>query len=311
MKLSPRFRSLAFAAISVATAVSAQAQSTAVAYAPPARSTPLGSTVVDWDSLRFRASPVGLYCAVFDAPTPAFEKFELHVTTLKPGMASHTPHHHPWEEMLLVKEGQLEVSINGRKEQAGPGALIFIASNDAHNMTNVGDSPATYYVINFVTGAVHTVRAQPAAEWAPPAMLTSRVVDCDSIPDPPKGGHREVLDSPTVTFLRLESHISTLKPGANTTPRNRDPGDELFIVKSGVLEATLNGVASRVGPGSFFYVAPNDERTMTNVGTVPCSYQVIKVVSDKSPQNPGAAGGPTSPEGPRSEPRAPASVLFR
>jgi quercetin dioxygenase-like cupin family protein len=244
--------------------------------------------VVGWDSLRFKASPVGLYCAVFDEPTQALEKIEVHITTLNPGMASHTPHHHPWEEMLLVKEGRLEISLNGKKEPAGPGSLVFIASHDVHNVTNVGDKPATYYVINFVTAAVHTVRDQPAAEWAPPAMLTSRVVDCDSIPDPPKGGHREVLDSPTLTFLRLESHISTLKPGASTTPRNRDPGDELFIVKSGVLEVTLNGVSSRIGPGSFYYVAPNDERTMRNIGTGPCSYQVIKVVSDKGPQKPAA-----------------------
>lgn len=286
MKRLPRFLSLV--AVAAMAALPAKAQPTSVAYAPPARSTPLGSTVVDWDSLRFRVSPVGLYCAVFDEPTPALEKIEVHVTTLNPGMASHTPHHHPWEEMLLVKEGQLEVSINGKKESAGPGALVFIASHDVHNVTNVGDKPATYYVINFVTAAVHTVRVQPAAEWAPPGMLSSRVVDCDSIPDPPKGGHREVFDSPTATFLRLESHISTLKAGASTTPRNRDPGDELFIVKSGVLEATLNGIASRVGEGSLFYVAPNDERTMRNIGSGPCSYQVIKVVSDKSPQKPGA-----------------------
>jgi XRE family transcriptional regulator, regulator of sulfur utilization len=279
---------LSLVAVSAVAADPAAPQPTSVAYAPPARSVPLGSTVVAWDSLRFRASPVGLYCAVFDEPTPTLEKIEVHVTTLNPGMASHTPHHHPWEEMLLVKEGSLEMSINGKKEPAGPGFLVFLASHDVHNITNVGDKPATYYVINFVTAAVHTVRDQPASEWAPPGMLSSRVVDCDSIPDPPKGGHREVLDSPTLTFLRLESHISTLKPGASTTPRNRDPGDELFVVKSGEVEATLNGIASRVGPGSFFYVAPNDERTMRNLGTGPCSYQVFKVVSDRSPQKPGA-----------------------
>jgi hypothetical protein len=39
--------------------------------------------------------------------------------------------------------------------------------------------------------------------------------------------------------------------------------------------------------GSFYYVAPNDERTMKNIGTEPCSYQVIKVVSDKSPKQGG------------------------
>jgi quercetin dioxygenase-like cupin family protein len=264
------------------------AQSTSPAYTPPARSTPLGSTVVDWNSLRFKASPVGLYCGVFDEPTPSFEKLEVHITTLNPGMASHSPHHHPWEEMLLIKEGQVEMSLNGMKERAGPGALIFIASHDVHNVTNVGDKPATYFVINFCTGAVHTVRDQPASEWAPPGMLHSSVIDCDSIPTPPKGSHREVLDSPTLTFQRLESHLSMLSPGAQTTPRNRDPGDELFIVKSGELEVTLNGISSRIGPGSFYYVAPNDERTMKNIGTGPCSYQVIKVMSDRSPQKPGA-----------------------
>jgi quercetin dioxygenase-like cupin family protein len=288
MKRTPRVLPFILAVLSAMAPTYALAQPTSVPLTPPARSAPLGSTVVAWDSLRFKASPVGLFCAIFDDPTPTLDKLEVHVTTLNPGLASHTPHQHPWEEIFLIKEGQVEMSINGRKERAGPGALVFIASHDPHNITNVGAAPATYYVIDFCTDAVHTVRDQPAAEWAPPGMLSSRVIDCDSIPDPPNGGHREVLDSPTPTFQRLESHVSTLAPGASTTPRSRDPGDELFIVKSGALEATLNGTASRIGAGSLFYVAPNDERTMRNMGSVPCSYQVIKVVSARSPQKPGA-----------------------
>jgi len=287
MKRLPPLLPLVFASLSAIAAVSMTAQPVSVAYAPPSRSIPLGSTFVDWNSLRFRATPVGLYCAVFDEPTATLEKIEVHVTTLFPGMASHSPHHHPWEEILLIKEGQVEVSINGNRQAAGPGAFVFIASHDVHNVTNVADKPATYYVINFCTDAVRTARDRPAAEWAPAGTLSSRVVDCDSVPAPPKGSHRTVVDSPTVTFVRLESHISALAPGASTRPRSRDPGDELFIVKSGILEATLNGVACRLGAGSFYYVAPNDERTMRNIGTEPCSYQVIKVVSEKSPQSSG------------------------
>jgi len=254
-------------------------------YSPPARSIPLGSSFVDWDALAFRPSPVGLYCAIFDDPTPTLEKLEVHVTRLRPGMASHTPHHHPWEEMLLIKEGQVEVSINGKKVGAGPGALIFLASNDAHNLTNVGGSLATYYVINFCTEAVHTVRDQPAAEWAPPGMLASSVVDCDQLPETPMkiGFHRSVVDSPTLTFPRFESHITTLMPGNGTAPRNRVPDDELFVVKSGTVEVTLNGATRRLGAGSLFYVAPNDERTMVNVGRDPCSYQVIRIQSKGTP----------------------------
>lgn len=261
------------------------AQPAAVKYSPPARSVPIGSTFVDWDKLSFRPGPVGLYCSIFDEPTPALDKMEVHVTMLRPGMSSHTPHHHPWEEILLIKDGQVEISINGRKQGAGPGALVFFASNDAHNLTNVGSTLATYYVINFCTAAVHTVRDQPAAEWAPSGMLSSRVVDCDHLPRTPTktGFHNTAFDSPTVTFLRLESHVTMLNPGESTTPRNRDPGDEIFVVKSGAVEATLNGNSHVAKAGSLFYVAPNDERTMRNPGRDSCSYQVIKVISDKTP----------------------------
>jgi quercetin dioxygenase-like cupin family protein len=264
-----------------------RAQAVSATYSPPTSSIPLTSTFVDWDSLKFKSTPVGLYCGVFDNPTSTLEKMEVHVTTLFPGMSSHSPHHHPWEEIFLIKEGQLEVLINGRKQTAGPGAMAFIASHDVHHVTNTSDKPATYYVITFCTDAVHTVRDQPAAQWAPAGTLSSQVFDCDSMPPPAGGGHKTIFDSPTLAFLELESHVSTLKPGAGTRPGNRDPGDELFIVKSGVLEVTLNGISSRMSAGSFYYVAPNDERTMKNIGTQPCSYQVIKVVSERSPSLPG------------------------
>ena len=64
--------------------------------------------------------------------------------------------------MLLIKEGTLQPTINGVKQQpAGPGSLIFFASHDVHNATNVGDKPTTYYVINYYTAAAAN-GAQPA-----------------------------------------------------------------------------------------------------------------------------------------------------
>ncbi len=262
------------------------AEPVVLSYAPPTHTAPIGSTFVDWDSLVFKPSPVGLYCAILDDPTPALEKLEIHVTRLRPGMSSHSPHRHPWEEILILKEGQLDVSINGMLQRAGPGSLIFLASNDAHNVTNIGGSLATYYVVNFVTGRVRAIGDRPAAEWAPPGVLRSCVIDCDHMPaEPTKVGlHTNIVDSPTLTFLRFDSHITTLNPGQSTAPRNRDPGDELFIVMTGAVEVTLNAVTRVVGAGSLYYVAPNDERTMQNKGSVPCTYQVFRITSEKTPK---------------------------
>jgi quercetin dioxygenase-like cupin family protein len=201
-------------------------------------------------------------------------------------MASHPVHHHPWEEMLLIKEGDVEVSINGQKHRAGPGYLIFFASNDPHNLQNVGDRPATYYVINFDTDLVHTVADKPALEQAVPGKLASSVIDCNSLPvtATPTGSRVSVVSSPTLTFLALESHITTLNAGQSTASGMIDSGDEFVVLKSGTIEVTINGVAARIEAGSVLYWAPNDRRTIRNIGTTPASYQVIKVMSDKTPK---------------------------
>jgi glyoxylate utilization-related uncharacterized protein len=93
-----------------------------------------------------------------------------------------------------------------------------------------------------------------------------------------------VVNSPTLTFNQLESHISTLNPGQHTGADMVDPGDEFVVIKSGTVEITINGVASRMNAGSFAYWAPNDKRSLRNLGTKPASYQVIRVLSDKSPK---------------------------
>jgi quercetin dioxygenase-like cupin family protein len=272
-------------AAALATALKAQ-QAPLIPYQPPANPTPLGTTFVDWDSLSVHSTPFGQTRAVFDNPTPTLEKFEVHVTTLLPGTMPHPPHHHPWEEMMLVREGELEVSLNGKKVHAGPGSLIFAASNDVHGWQNVGGVPATYYVINFYTDLVHTVPDRPAAEQSVPGMLPSCVIDCDSLPvTPTKTGSRvAVVDSQTLTFVRLGSHITTLNVGQSTLPDIVDSGDELFVLKSGVIEARVDGVTCRLRAGSLFYCAPNAKRTFRNIGTTPASYQVIKVVSDRTPK---------------------------
>jgi uncharacterized cupin superfamily protein len=266
------------------------AEPASVTYQPPSHSATLGTTFVDWDSLAVRPTPVGLIRVVFDNPTATLEKLEVHVTTLRPGMSSHSPHHHPWEEMILIKEGNVVASINGKEHPAGPGALIFFASHDPHNLRNAGEQPATYYVINFCTDLVHTVPDKPAVEQAVPGMFPSSVIDCDRLPAVPTktGSHVDIVDSPTLTFLRLGNHITTLNVGQATRPDIADPGDELFILKSGTIEARVDGVACRLKEGSLFYCAPNSKRTLTNIGTVPASYQVIKVVSDKTPKQAGA-----------------------
>lgn len=258
-------------------------------YGPPKDSTVLHSTFVDFDSL-----PTSGPRQVFDNPSIAMDKVEVHITTLAPGKESHPVHRHPWEEIIYVTAGQVDFNINGVVHHAGPGGYAFFASNDPHNARNVGTAPATYYVINFVSDIASSAaqaNAPSAAQQNQPGKFGSAVIDTNSLPviATPTGSRSVVVQSqPTVTFVELETHITRLDPGKQTTP-DRDPNDEVCILREGQVEVTVNGISSRMNAGSLMYWAPTDQRNFRNIGTTRASYLVIRATSDKSPRPPAVA----------------------
>jgi len=87
--------------------------------------------------------------AVLDAHTHTGCHFDIHETELGIGMAPHPPHHHEHEEMVMVHEGTIEVTIAGRQMRLGPGSVAYVASNEEHGWKNVGETRASYIVIAF------------------------------------------------------------------------------------------------------------------------------------------------------------------
>jgi len=85
--------------------------------------------------------------AVLQGKTHSGFPIESHQTELAPGEPPHPPHHHVHEELLLIREGTLEVTISGRSVKLGPGSVAYIASNEEHGWRNVGTVRAHYFVV--------------------------------------------------------------------------------------------------------------------------------------------------------------------
>jgi XRE family transcriptional regulator, regulator of sulfur utilization len=130
----------------------------------------LESAAWKWQDIPARDTDVGQYRHVVRQPTRTLDELEMHVTTLKPKTSSHAPHTHPNEELVIVKEGTLQAHVNGREIVVGPGSVLFFASMQPHAVRNVGDTPATYHVINWksaaTTGAGKKIPAPPSAPSA-------------------------------------------------------------------------------------------------------------------------------------------------
>ena len=111
----------------------------------------LESTAWKWQDLQPKKTDVGELRSVVRQRTRTLDELEMHITTLNPHTASHKPHTHPNEEMVIVKEGTLQAHVNGQEIVVGPGSVLFFASMQPHAVQNIGDTPATYFVVNWAS----------------------------------------------------------------------------------------------------------------------------------------------------------------
>jgi quercetin dioxygenase-like cupin family protein len=107
------------------------------------------SCVFNWADLKVTPTKQGERRAVFDSPTPTLANFECHITTLNPGESPHPPHHHPDEELMIIKDGTLAALQGDQTNIVTSGGIIFEASNEIHGLRNIGTNQATYFVLRF------------------------------------------------------------------------------------------------------------------------------------------------------------------
>jgi quercetin dioxygenase-like cupin family protein len=112
-----------------------------------AQSAVLPSKTYLYESLTVRNNGANQQRAVFKGETHTGFPVELHETDLAPGEAPHPPHNHVHEEMIIIREGNMEVTISGNTSKLGPGSVAWVASGEQHGWRNVGTTRARYMVM--------------------------------------------------------------------------------------------------------------------------------------------------------------------
>ena len=107
----------------------------------------------EWDTIKFIPSANGGRRNIIQQTTSSMEQLEIHVTTLKEGLPSHAAHTHPDEEIILVRYGYVEQTINGKPYRLGPGSVIFLSNDDNHGIGNAGKEKCEYYAIRWITNS--------------------------------------------------------------------------------------------------------------------------------------------------------------
>lgn len=120
----------------------------------PARNTGSGKILplfIDWKEVKFIPSANGGRRGIMQQPTSFMKELEIHVTTLKEGLPSHSAHVHSDEEIILLRKGIAEETISGKTFKTGAGSIIFLTNDDPHGISNAGKGECEYYAIRWLT----------------------------------------------------------------------------------------------------------------------------------------------------------------
>jgi mannose-6-phosphate isomerase-like protein (cupin superfamily) len=145
-RTSPTF----FVFLCVGACVGAAAQQASPANPPsnPSNNPLASSRVFAYDDMPAKTAPSGaLSRRAFTGTLATGESIAVHETMQPAGIAPGPAHRIQHSELILVEEGTLDYTHDGKIERAGEGSIIYVALGTLHSVKNVGDGPAKYVVI--------------------------------------------------------------------------------------------------------------------------------------------------------------------
>ena len=232
----------------------------------------LNSFVYNWNDLEVVETKSGEKRPVFEGYTNSLIYLEVHVTTLNPGKAPHGSHvHTDMEELIIVKEGKVEQSINGAKKVLGPGSVILASPGDDHGIWNAGETQALYYIIRWKTKEPLDLKRSKEAGGS--QFYNWNDIDFRTTA---KGGKRQFMQRPTATLEELEMHVTTLNEGVTSHDEHVHVSEEIILVLKGEVEESINGIQHRAGPGSLILLLDSASHGIRNAGKGQCEYFAFK-----------------------------------
>jgi mannose-6-phosphate isomerase-like protein (cupin superfamily) len=116
------------------------------------------------------------------------------------------------------------------------------------------------------------LRAQESSK-----RLPSKAFRFEDLPVKVTGTNRShaVIDGETHSGFPVEVHVTELAAGQSPHPPHQHIHEEMFLIQTGVLDATVNGKTTRLTPGSVCYVNSNDLHGVVNPGPGRVEYFVV------------------------------------
>jgi (S)-ureidoglycine aminohydrolase len=108
-----------------------------------------GSILVNADTITYTEKDERGTKKYFDRPTAMCENYEMHVTYLKHKGPSHAAHQHVDTEIILIINGEISMTIDGKDYNGSSGDFFIAESGKMHQVFNAADKPCSYFAFKW------------------------------------------------------------------------------------------------------------------------------------------------------------------
>ena len=224
--------------------------------------------VYTWDKAEIEKKESGERRQILEGMTTDLENLEIHTTTLKVGKKPHKAHTHlDEEELIIIKEGTLKVTIKDESKELGPGSIALMMPGDEHGFENTGKTKATYYVIKYKSIApMDAERGKKAGG--------SFMIDWNDIAFKAhdKGGIRQYCNLETTMCKKFEMHVTTLNAGLKSHEPHTHRAAEIVLMIKGNTEMEIGEKIYKGNAGDLYFLSSNISHAIKNIGSEPAMY---------------------------------------
>ena len=226
------------------------------------------SGVYSWNDSPVEKTKVGSQRSIIKGTATDFESMEISATTLEENKAENKKSHTNIEEMIIVKDGRLKITINGESKTVGRGTVAIIMPGDEHVFENATNGQTTYYSLRYKSkNPVDMERGKKSGgsftmDWND-AKFAAR--------SDGKGGTRTFFTKSTAMGKRLDLHSTLLEPKNSSHDPHHHRAEELVVILHANVEMYLgpeekDGLRKKATDGDIIYLVSNEYHAISNIG---------------------------------------------
>lgn len=230
----------------------------------------LTAGVSEWDRARNHPTKYGESRDLLNGATHDLSLLDVHAHTLYAGQ-SFSPPAESADHLLIIRDGNITVTIGAMHKVLGPGGVGLFAAGDIPLLLNTGTSNATCYLFSFRSnGRIDHGRAKRAGgplllDWT---ELTMRTTD--------KGESRPIFSRPVAWLEKIDMHATTLNPGEISHPQHIHRAEEIILLRSGHVQEHIANGYQKLSGGDLVFLASGVPHNLENGPGDRCEYFALQ-----------------------------------